>query len=432
LSGMLPAIRLSGKNVSQSLKEGLGRTDSDAGGHWTRSVLVTTEVALSLVLLVAAGLMIRSLQTLHEVNPGFDPHGVLTMTVEIGGQKFPLPAQEVNFFEQVLQQVRSLPGVESAGVIDDIPLNPNGSHQPIAIEGRPVVAMSDQPEVDVRLASAGYMRSLHISILHGRDINDGDVADRPGVVLISESMARTFWPGEDALGKHLTLTFFPDKVREVVGVVQDVKLDGLDQTRPAVALYAPLEQVSVPALGQWSSFPMTLVVRTSTSPASLTSAVSNAVHQLDPSVPLRDVFTMDDVVATSLSAQRFDVLLLGAFAALAMILAAIGIYSVLSYSVKRRVSEIGIRMALGARVADVLRLVVIEGMKPALLGVAIGVVVALALGRVMASLVYQVKPSDPITFLSVGVLLAGVALLASVIPAYRATRVDPVVTLRNE
>jgi len=292
--------------------------------------------------------------------------------------------------------------------------------------------MSDQPEVDVRLASAGYMRSLHISILRGRDINDGDVRDRPGVVLISDSMARTFWPGENALGKHLTLTFFPDQVREVVGVVQDVKLDGLDQTRPAVALYAPLEQVSVPALGQWSSFPMTLVVRTSTSPASLTSAVSNAVHQLDPSVPLRDVFTMDDVVATSLSAQRFDLLLLGAFAALAVILAAVGIYSVLSYSVKRRVSEIGIRMALGARVADVLRLVVIEGMKPALLGVAIGVVVALALGRVMASLVYQVKPSDPITFLSVGVLLAGVALLASVIPAYRATRVDPVVTLRNE
>src|SRR5215472_1320481 len=406
LSGMLPAIRLSGKNVSQSLKEGLGRTDSDAGGHWTRSVLVTTEVALSLVLLVAAGLMMRSLQTLHEVNPGFDPHGVLTMTVEIGGQKFPLPAQEVNFLEQVLQRVRSLPGVESAGVIDNIPLNPNGSHQPIAIEGRPVVAMSDQPEVDVRLASAGYMRSLHISILRGRDINDGDVRDRPGVVLISESMARTFWPGENALGKHLTLTFFPDRVREVVGVVQDVKLDGLDQTRPAVALYAPLAQVSVPALGQWSSGPMTLVVRTSTSPASLTSAVSNAVHQLDPSVPLRDVFTMDDVVATSLSAQRFDVLLLGAFAALAVILAAVGIYSVLSYSVRRRVSEIGIRMALGARVADVLRLVVIEGMKPALLGVAIGVVVALALGRSVSSLIYEVSSSDPLTFLAVAALLA--------------------------
>jgi putative ABC transport system permease protein len=432
LSGMLPAIRLSRKNVSQSLKEGLGRTDSDASGHWTRSVLVTTEVALSLVLLVAAGLMIRSLQHLHEVNPGFDPHGVLTMRVEVGQQKFPLPAQQVNFFEQVLERVRSLPGVESAGVVDDIPLNPDGSNQPIAIEGRPVVAMSDQPEVDVRLVSAGYMRSLHISVLRGREFDGGDVADRPGAVLISESMARKFWPGEDALGKHLTLTFFPDKVREVVGVVQDVKLDGLDQTRPAVALYAPLDQVSVPSLGQWSSFPMTLVVRTSTSPASLTSALSNAVQQVDPSVPLRDIFTMDDVVATSLSQQRFDMLLLGAFAGLAVILAAIGIYSVLSYSVKRRVSDIGIRMALGARVGDVLRLVVIEGMKPALTGVAIGALVALVFGRAMASLIYGVKPSDPITFLSVGILLAGVALLASVIPAYRATRVDPMVALRYE
>ena len=230
----------------------------------------------------------------------------------------------------------------------------------------------------------------------------------------------------------MTLTFFPDKVREVVGVVEDVKFDGLDHTRPAVALYAPLDQVSVPAFGQWDSFPMTLVVRTSTTPASLTSAVSNAVHQFDQTVPLRDIFTMDDVVATSLSQQRFDMLLLGAFAALAVILAAIGIYSVLSYSVKRRVSEIGIRMALGARVADVLRLVVIEGMKPALLGVAIGAVVALAFGRVMASLIYEVKPSDPITFLSVGILLAGVALLASVIPAYRATRVDPMAALRYE
>jgi putative ABC transport system permease protein len=432
LSGILPAVRLSGKNVSQCLKEGLGRTDSDAGGHWTRSILVTTEVALSLVLLFAAGLMIRSLQHLHEVNPGFDPHGVLTMTVEVGQQKFPLPAQQVNFFEQVLQRVRSVPGVESDGVVDDIPLNPDGSHQPIAIDGRPVVAMSDQPEVDVRLVSAGYTHSLHISILRGRDFNDGDVADRPGVILISESMARTFWPGEDALGKHLTLTFFPDKVREVVGVVQDVKLDGLDQTRPAVALYAPLDQVSVPAVGQWGSFPMTLVVRTSTSPASLTSAVSNAVHQIDSSVPLRDIFTMDDVVATSLSQQRFDMLLLGAFAALAVILAAIGIYSVLSYSVRRRVREIGIRMALGARVADVVRLVVIEGMKPALLGVTIGVLAALAFGHVMSSLIYQVKSDDPITFLSVGILLAGVALLASVIPAYRATRVDPIVALRYE
>lgn len=432
LSGIIPALRLARKNLSQSLKEGLGRIDSDSGGHWTRSALVVSEVALSLVLLIGAGLMIRSLQHLHEVNPGFDPHGVLTMTVAVAQQKFPQPAQQVNFFEQVLDRARALPGVESAGVIDDIPLNGNGSHQPIAIEGRPALEMSEQPEVDVRLISAGYMGAMRIPIVRGRDFNESDAANGPGAIIISESMARTFWPGEDALGKHLTLTFYPNKVREVVGIVQDVKLDSLAQTRPAATLYVPLDQLSVPSLGAWRSFPMTLVVRTGSNPASLTSAVSNAVQQVDSSVPLRDILTMNDVVATSLSQPRFDMLLLGTFAALALILAAIGIYSVLSYSIKRRVSEIGIRMALGARVNDVLRLVIIEGMKPTLLGVGIGAVVALVFGRVMSNMIYQVKPDDPFTFVIVAFLLAGVALAASLIPAYRATRVDPIVALRYE
>jgi predicted permease len=276
------------------------------------------------------------------------------------------------------------------------------------------------------------MSAMRIPVLRGRDLNDTDVAGRPGAVLISESMAREFWPGEDAIGKHLTLTFFPGTSREIVGIVGDVKLDGLDQTRPAVALYASLAQLSVPSTGGWRSFPMTLVVRTATSPAGVATAVSNAVHQLDPEMPLRDILTMDDVVATSLSQQRFDTLLLGAFAALALILAAIGIYSVLSYSVKRRVSEIGVRMALGARLSDVLRMVVIEGMKPTLLGLVIGVVAALAFGRVMSSLIYQIAPSDPLTFAAVAVLLMVVGFLATVVPAYRATRVNPMVALRDE
>jgi putative ABC transport system permease protein len=432
LSGILPALRLSHSNVSQTLKEGLGRTDTDSSRHWTRSALVVSEVALSFVLLIAAGLMIRSLRQLHEVNPGFDSHGVLTLNVAVAQKTFPQPIQQVNFFEQVLQRVRALPGVQSAGVIDDIPLNGNGSHQPIAIEGHPVVPMSEQPEVDVRLVSPGYMEAMHISILRGRNFDETDTADRPGAVLISESMARTFWPGEDALGKHLTLTFFPDKVREVVGIVHDVKLDGLDQSRPAVALYMALDQISVPALGGWRSFPMTLVVRSASSPGGLISAVSNAIHQVNTNVPLRDIFTMDDLVATSLSQQRFNMLLLGAFAGLALILAAIGIYSVLSYSVKRRVNEIGIRLALGARVGDVLRLVIVEGMKPTLIGVGIGLVLALLFGRVMSSLVFQVKPADPLTFMMVAGVLSLVALLATVIPAYRAARVDPLVALRYE
>jgi putative ABC transport system permease protein len=432
IAGVLPAFRLTRGDTNQALKQGLGRTDADSSGHRTRSVLVVSEVALSLVLLVGAGLMIRSFQRLLAVDPGFDSRHVLTMTAMVSRAKFSLPAQQVSFFERVLQGVRALPGVESAGVIDDVPLDNGGSHQPIAIEGRPVVPMSEQPEVDVRLVSAGYMSALHIPILRGRDVSDADLAGRPAVILISESMARQFWPGEDPLGKRLTLTFFPGTVREVVGVVGDVKLDSLDQTRPSATLYFPLDQVSVPANGGWNSFPMTLVVRSAGDSTVLISAVSNAVHLVDREIPLRDILPMDDLVTNSVSRQRFNMLLLGAFAGLALLLAAVGIYSVLSYSVKRRVREIGIRLALGARLGDVLRMVVFEGMKPTLLGVAIGTAGALALGRALSSLIYGIKTTDPVTFLAVALLLAAIALCASIIPAYRATKVDPMVALRYE
>jgi predicted permease len=432
VAGVLPAVRLARGNVSQVLKQGLGRTDADSGGHRTRSILVVSEVALSLMLLVGAGLMIRSFQNLQSVNPGFDARNVLTMNAMVSRAKFSSAVQQINFFEGVLRRVRTLPGVESAGVIDDIPLDNGGSHQPIAIEGRPVLPMSEQPEVDVRLISPGYMSALRVPILRGRDINEADSSGRPDVILISESMARQFWPGEDALGKRLTLTFFPGPVREVVGVVGDVKLDSLDQARPNAALYFPLDQISPSSNGGWGSFPMTLVVRSASGSAGMVSPVMNVVHDVDPEIPLRDILTMDDLVANSLSQQRFNMLLLGAFAGLALLLAAIGIYSVLSYSVKRSVREIGIRLALGARLGDVLRGVVFEGMKPTLLGVAIGVAGALLLGRVLSSLIFEVRPTDPFTFVVVTALLSAIALLASIIPAYRATKVDPMVALRYE
>jgi putative ABC transport system permease protein len=431
-AGILPALRLTRGDLNDALKQGLGRTDAASSGRRTRGVLVVSEVALSLMLLIGAGLMIRSFQKLRAVDPGFESRDVLTMTAMVSHAKFPLPAQQISFFERVLQRVRALPGVESAGVIDDVPLDNEGSHQPIAIEGRPAVPMSEQPEVDVRVISPGYMSALHIPILRGRDVADSDVAGRPAAVLISESMARQFWPGEDPLGKRLTLTFFPDAVREVAGVVGDVKLDSLDQTRPSATLYFPLDQISAPSTGGWNSFPMTLVVRSSSGSTGMVSAVSNAVHEVDREIPLRDILGMDELVANSLSQQRFNMLLLGAFAGLALLLAAVGIYSVLSYSVRRSVREIGIRLALGARLADVLRMVVFEGMKPTLLGVAIGIAGALVLGRVLSSLIYGVRPTDLITFLVVATLLAAVALIASIIPAYRATRVDPMVALRYE
>ena len=432
VAGVLPAFRLAKSDINQALKQGLGRTDANSGSHRTRSILVVAEVALSLVLLIGAGLMIRSLHQLQNVPPGFESHGVLTMTAAVSRSKFPEPDQQINFFRQVLQRVRALPGVESAGVVDDIPLDNGGSHQPISIEGQPVVAMADQPEVDVRLISPGYMQSMHIPIVRGRDFSDQDVVGRPASVLISQSMAQHFWPGEDPLGKRLTLTFSPDHVREVVGVVGDVKLDSLDQARPSTTLYEPVDQLSKSSAFVWGSFPMTLVVRSTTAPGSMVSAVTNAMHEVDHDMPIRDIFTMDDLVRSSLSEPRLNMFLLGVFAGLAVLLAAIGIYSVLSYSVRQRVPEIGIRLALGARLSDVLRMVVVEGMKPALLGVGIGIAAALALGKVVASLVYQVKPSDPVTFVGVAALLGLIALFACIVPAYRASKVDPVVALRNE
>ncbi len=430
-AGLLPALRLTREDVNQALKQGLGRTASDSGGNRTRRVLVVCEVALSLMLLIGAGLLIRSLWMLRSVNPGFDPDRVVTMTVSIPATKFPAPAQLISFFDQVLQRVRPLPGVKSAGLIDSLPLSGHGSHQPIAIEGRPPLPMADMPEVDVRLISPGYVSAMRIPVVQGRDIDDSDVAGRPGAVLISQSMARQFWPNENPIGKHLTLYFFPGITRVVVGVVGDVKDDALNQTRSAAALYYPLAQAST-GNGPWQSFGMTLAVRTSMDPLDTVSAITNSVHEVDAEVPLLNIATMRDTVSDSLSPQRFTMLLLTAFAGLALLLAAVGIYSVLSYAVRRRVREIGIRMALGAQVSDVLRMVVIEGMKPTLIGVAIGLAGALALGRVLSSAIYGVSSRDLATFGTVSVLLTAVGFAASIIPAYRATRVDPMRTLREE
>jgi len=432
IAGLAPAMRLTKTDVNEALKQGLGRTDTDSGGKRTRSVLVVCEVALSLMLLIGAGLMIRSLWMLRNVDPGFDRQNALTMSLPVARTRYPAPAQQIAFFEQVLRQVRTLPGVQSAGAIDDLPLNGNGSHQPIQIDGRPVVPMADQPEVDVRLISTGYLQAMHIPVSRGRDFSDADTAEKSGVILISESLAKRFWPNEDPVGKHLTMTFFPDKSREIVGIVGDVKQDGLDAVEPAATLYMPLSQVSVPVPGGWSSFGMSLVVRTVSQPSSLISAVTNAIHQIDRQQPVRNVITLEDFVSDSLTQQRFNMLLLAAFAGLALLLAAVGIYSVLAYSVRRRVREIGIRMALGAQINDVMRLIVIEGMRPTLIGVAVGLAGALALGRVLSSLIYGVKATDPATFGAVSLLLAGVAFCASVIPAYRATTVEPMKTLRDE
>ena len=432
LAGLLPAVRFTRTDVYEALKQGQSRGSSDSSGNKTRGLLVVSEVALSFVLLIGAGLMLRTLLQLSSVRPGFNPNNVLTAALPVPGTRFSTPAAESRFCDQLLEQLRATPGVLSAALIDSLPLDGGGSHQPIAVEGQPIVPMADQPEIDVRVISPGYLNTMRIPLLRGRDLNDADIVGRPPVVLISESVARRFWPNEDPIGKHVTLTFSGKAAREVVGVVGDVKEDSLGQTRPVEALYWPLSQMTAQPGETWRAFGMSLAVRTSADPASAASAVTAAVHRVDSQLPVEHVVTMEGLVSASLFSQRFNVLLLGAFAGLALVLAAVGIYGVLSYTVRRRVREIGIRMALGASHSDVLRLVVTDGMKPILLGVALGLAAALALSRVVASLIFGVRATDPLTFAAVALLLVAVGLLATVLPACRATRVEPVSILREE
>ena len=432
LAGLIPSVRFTKADVNEALKQGQSRGTSDARGGGTRRLLVVSEVALSLVLLIGAGLMIRSLWELRRVQPGFDAHNVLTMTVPMPRNRFSSPSGEINFFQDALTRVRALPGVASVGVIDDLPLNGGGSNQPFTIEGRPVPPMSEQPEVDVRVISPGYIPAMHIPILRGRDLSDSDIAGRPGAVLISDSLARRFWPNEDPIGRHITLTFFPGAVREIVGIVGDIKMDSLDQSRPGAAIYHALAQLTAPPSEPWGSFPMSFAVRTDSDPMNSVTAVTGVIHRTAPDLPVVDVMSMNEIIAQSVSPQRFNMLLLACFAGLALVLAAVGIYSVLSYTVRRRVREIGIRMALGASNQDVVRLILTDGLKPILFGVALGLGAALALSRVVSSLIYGVRATDPLTFAAVALLLLIVGIFAMIIPAYRATRIEPVRILREE
>ena len=423
MAGGLPAWRSSKTDLNEALKQGLGRTSSDSGTRRTRSALVAAEVALSLMLLAGAGLMIRSLWLLGAVNPGYDPRNVLTLTASANAKSPAQAPQTAAFYTRVLESVRGVPGVEAAGLIDNLPLT-GGSVQPFVIEGRPAALFSQQPTAAVRSISPGYLRAMRIPLLRGRDIDPSDTAERPRVVLISESMAKRYWPGEDAIGKHLTLSFFPEKPREVVGVVGDVRLGGLDKTDSLPALYQ--------AEGQQTVWPMTVVARTAARPESLIAAITGKVQQLNLDQPVRNVRTMQQVLDGSTSGRRTSMLLLAAFAGLALVLASFGLYSVLAYTVRRRVREIGIRMALGASLRDVLSLVALESFWPTVVGIGAGLAGSTMLSSLLKKLIYGIRPSDPATFAAVSAILAVAAAAASVVPAWRATRVDPLQALREE
>ena len=431
LAGLLPAWHLAGSDVHETLKQGLGRGGSEGGKARTRNALVVAEVALSLVLLVGAGLMVRTLWALHRVDAGFDANNVLTMSLYVAPQKYANPAQEISALGTMMQRVQAVPGVESVAAVDSLPLT-GGSTQPVAIQGRPPVPMADQPEVAVRIISPEYLSTMRIPLLRGRNFTAADNSGSHAVVLISQAMAHRLWPGEDPLGQRLTLTFYPGIVREVIGIIGDVKQDGLEIREPVATLYMPVAQLTNPQGTDWRSFGLELAVRTKTDAAGLGPTVVKAIHEVDAEVPVIEVQPMQAIVDDSLAQQRFTMLLLAAFAGLAVVLAASGIYSVLAYAVRRRVREIGIRMALGAQVSDVLRMIVLDGLRPTLVGVAIGAAGALALGRVLTHLVYGVSTRDVSTFLAGTGLLIVVGIAASLAPALRAGRVQPVQILHEE
>ena len=420
LAGLLPALRFTSRdqNLYSSFKEGLGRTDSNARRTRTASALVVAEVALCMILLIGAGLLVRTLWVLRNTDPGFDPHQVITMVLPRPGQgDFP-------FMRQVLERVRALPGVQSAAVTSNVPLSAsNESAWSIQVEGQPPLSIAKQPDVATAVISEGYFSTLRIPLLRGRDFDNADTADRPRVIIISQAMADRFWPHQDPIGKRLFVSWTePEKPREVVGVVGDTKDRGLERLRPLAQMYVPAAQSPF--------FTDSLLVRSAAPAAEI--AITDVVHEIDRQQPVVGVESLEQIIAESYADRRSNMLLLVAFAVLALVLAAAGIYGVLTYSVRRRLREIGIRLALGATVPDVLRMVIVEGMWPTAAGIVLGVAGALALGRVLSTIIFGVRPIDPGTYLVVTFLLALVSLIACMVPAYRATRVQPLNVLRDE
>jgi predicted permease len=415
LAGVLPAMRAGRADLNDALKEG-GRSDA-AVGLGTRRLLIVCEVALSLLLLMGAGLMIRTLSALRNVDAGFDARNVLTLHVGLPKARYATPAQITGFYEEALRRIRRLPGVQSAAAVDDLPVQ-GGSVQPIVLEGHAELLPRDQPTVSVRKVTPGYLQTMRIPLLRGRDVAETDT----NAMLVSRNAAKLLWGDDNPIGRRVTLPLeSKTELREVIGIVGDVKQGELSEpAMPTVYCFTHEHD--------WNS--LALVARTSMAPESAAQSVVAAIHTVDPAQPVEDVRSMQTVLDETLTSQRFTALLLGVFAAVALALATVGIYSVLSYIVRGRTREIGIRTALGARTADVVRLVVVEGMTPTAIGIGVGVIGALASGRLLTKMVFGVSPWDPMTLFAVAGALGLVALLASLIPAYRAARVDPQSVLR--
>jgi predicted permease len=430
--GLAPALRGAAPDLHGALKtSGRGATEG-RGGRRLRSVLVVTEIALALVTLVGGGLMLRSFAELEAVDSGFASNKVLSFTVSLHGQADLIAAKREAFYEQLLQKISALPSVTSASAVNHLPLAGDIWDRGISIEGRPAHKPNEGIDAVYRVCRPGYFQTMGIVLEHGRDFTEQDGPDTPGAVVINEQLAHERWPGDDPVGKRIT---FDDKDvaakwLTVVGVIRNVKQRWSDDVRDEI--YLPFQQspwLSDPA-GRYSS--MTLVIHASTNPLGLSDAARNAVQSLNPNVPVSSLTTLEQVVSDAVWQPRFNLVLISLFAVLALTLAAVGIYGVMAYTVTQRTHEIGIRMALGAQNGDVLKLVLGQGMRLAVLGTALGIGGAFGLTRLMTSLLYQVKPGDPITFTCVPALLTVVTLTACWLPARRAAKVDPIVALRYD
>ncbi|HYY99651.1 MAG TPA: FtsX-like permease family protein, partial [Pyrinomonadaceae bacterium] len=425
--GLAPAVQASKADVTDALKEGgRGRAGGASGGR-LRAALVASELALALVLLIGAGLLVKGFWLLRSVEPGFEPRRLLTMRVELPEARYKEIPPQTEFRRRVLEELDSLPGTEAA-MVSELPLGGSSLTHNFAIEGRPL-AVGDEPELYSRSVGGDYFRVMHIPLRAGRDLTPQDREGAPLVGVVNESFAREYFPNASPVGarvRWVRMEGAPQWIT-VVGVVGDVKHFGLDQPE-ASAIYTPYAQ-SQQAWKRW----MFLVVRSdAVDPAALVGAVKARVWSVDSQIPLTKVLTMEEVAATSVAGRRFQTALLGVFALVALALAAVGIYGLISYSVGQRTHEIGVRMALGAGRRDILGLVVRQGLALACAGLAAGLAGSFALTRLLAGIVYGVSPTDPATYAALSLFLLLVALLACYLPARRATKVDPMEALRYE
>lgn len=426
LFGLVPALRTSSPNLTEFLKEGRGTTAS--GSHQRlRGALVVLETAGGLVLLVVAGLLLRSFHRLLSVDPGLNPRNVLTLTFDLPDGKY-TDQQQMDFYIQLLSRVRNLPGVVSAGAVTPLPLSGGNAMITFQIDGHPV-PKSEAPAADVEIASPGLFNTLNIPLLRGRDFSERDDSKAPGVIVVNEAFARKYFPNDDPVGKHITADASNSgtpPAREIIAVVGNVKNRSLDAEDVPV-YYVPSTQLNFGS--------MAVCLRTGNDPHSVTSAVRNVVSSMDPDLPVYDIKTMEEYLSTSVATQRFNAMLLEAFAGLALLLTGIGLYGVIAYAVAQRTHEIGVRMTLGASRSQVVQMVLKSGLQLTGIGVAAGVCLSLVAARFATSfsaLLFGIKPTDSLTFAVVICLVTGVSLLACYIPAYRASKVDPMIALRYE